>query len=189
MFEKIINLDKKLLILINNLGDVKFDFFWISVTNPLFWIPFFLVLLFLIWKKLGTKQTLILLIFAAILVTFTDQTSNFFKHYFKRLRPCNDLTINELLRIIKPSSSYSFFSGHSATSMGVTVFLFSLFRKNYNLLWLIFIWPILFAFSRMYLGLHFPTDVLCGYLCGCFYGFLFYKIYVKFVNPLIKASL
>jgi undecaprenyl-diphosphatase len=182
MLERLIEFDKEVLIYINHLGAPTLNSFWLATTKPLYWLHFFLLMLFLIHKKLGTKQTLTLLVFIAFLVLLTDQTSNFFKHTFQRLRPCNDPTINHLLQVIKPSRSYSFFSGHATTSMGVSVFLFLLMRKKYRLLHLTFLWPLLFAYSRMYLGLHFPTDILCGYLCGFIYGFLIFRLYTFYIS-------
>jgi undecaprenyl-diphosphatase len=182
MLDQIIELDKKILLFLNHLGAPTLDSFWLFVTKPLFWTPFFLLLLFLIYKKIGIKQALILLLFVSFLVLLTDQTSNFFKHTFQRLRPCNDPTINYLLHIIKPSKSFSFFSGHAATSMGVSVFLFLLMRKKYRFWSFTFIWPLFFGYSRMYLGLHFPTDILCGYLCGIMYGLVVFRLYELYLT-------
>ena len=177
MLEKIIDLDKKVLIFLNGLGNEHWDGFWLFITKKTNWIPFFILLLYFIYKNLGTKKLLIMLIFIAFLITVSDQTSNLFKYGFERLRPCNDPTINNLIRIIKPGASFGFFSAHASNSIAVSLFIFLNFRKNYKYFWLIFIWPLLFGYSRIYLGLHFPLDILFGYLIGAFYGYLIYKIY------------
>jgi undecaprenyl-diphosphatase len=135
----------------------------------------------LVYKKIGIKQTLILLLFVAVLISFTDQVTNLFKNHFQRLRPCNDSSINSIIRVVKGSNSYSFFSGHAANTSAVALFLFLNFRKKYKYFGLIFIWPMIFAYSRIYLGLHFPIDILTGYFFGTTFGLLMFKIYRKII--------
>ena len=90
MLEKILTLDKELFFYLNSLGSPMFDGFWLQITKQTNWIPLFLVLLYFIYRKLGIKQTLYLLLFVIILVTFTDQTTNLIKNAVQRLRPCNN---------------------------------------------------------------------------------------------------
>jgi undecaprenyl-diphosphatase len=181
MLEKLIQLDKQLFIFLNGLGSPTFDGLWLIITQQAYWTPIFLLLLYLVYKKIGTKQTLILLLFVAVLVAFTDQVTNLFKNHFQRLRPCNDTSINSIIRVVKGSNSYSFFSGHAANTSAVALFLFLNFRKKYKYFGLIFIWPVIFAYSRIYLGLHFPIDILTGYFFGTTFGFLMFKIYRKII--------
>ncbi|MDD2820589.1 MAG: phosphatase PAP2 family protein, partial [Flavobacterium sp.] len=122
MLEKILSLDTRLFIYLNSLGSETYDGFWLFITKQANWTPFFLLLLYLIYKKLGAKQTLFLLLFVAALVTITDQTTNLFKHTFQRLRPCNNLEIKSFIRIVQSRDSFSFFSGHAANTMAVATF-------------------------------------------------------------------
>ena len=177
MLEKIISLDKQLFIYLNSLGSETYDGLWLMITKQINWIPLFLFLLYLIYKKIGAKQTLILLLFVAVLITCTDQITNLFKNGFQRLRPCSNPEINTIIRVVKASDSYSFFSGHAANSMSVATFLYLIFRKHYNYFGFLFLWPLIFAYSRIYLGLHYPIDIICGFLCGIITGFLIYKLY------------
>ncbi len=177
MLEKIISIDKQLLVFLNSLGSTSYDSFWLFVTSQANWTPFFLLLLYLVHKKLGAKQTLIVVLFVSILLTINNTITELFKATFERLRPCNDPQIKDIIRNIKPSSSYSFFSGHSSNTMAVFVFLYSIFKKQYKYFSLVILWPFVFAYSRIYLGLHFPTDILCGYLCGIIMGYLAFKLY------------
>lgn len=179
MLEKVLSLDTDLFVYLNGLGSSQYDGLWLVITKQLNWLPLFLLLLYLIFKKLGTKQTLFLLVFIAILLTFTDQVTNLFKNGFQRLRPCNNPEINALIRIVKKSNSYSFFSGHAANSMAVATLLYFTLRQYSSYFTLLFLWPLIFAYSRIYLGLHYPLDIFCGYLFGIFSGFLFYTIYKK----------
>lgn len=177
MLEKILSFDTELFIFLNGLGSEKYDGFWLTITNQTSWIPFFVFLLYLIFKKLGIKQTLVLIVFVAILVLVADQTSNAFKIGFQRLRPCSNPEINTFIRVVKSSDTFSFFSGHAANSMGVATFLYLIFKKDYNYFWLVFLWPLIFAYSRIYLGLHYPIDIIFGYLCGAILGFSIFKCY------------
>lgn len=185
MLEKLIQLDKQAFLFLNALGTPTFDGVWLIITKQAYWIPLFLFLLYLVYKKIGAKQTLLLLLFVAVLIAFTDQVTNLFKNHFQRLRPCNDPTINNVMRVVKQSNSFSFFSGHAANTSAVAMFLYLNFRKKYKHFGIIFIWPLVFAYSRIYLGLHFPTDILTGYFFGTTFGFLMFKIYQK----VIKTSL
>lgn len=177
MLEKILSLDRQLFIYLNGLGSEAYDAFWLIITQQTRWTPLFLVLLYLIFKKLGIRQTLYLLLFVAILVTCSDQITNLFKNGFQRLRPCSDPEINTKIRIVKSSTSFSFFSGHAANTMAVATFLYFTLKRSIKYLGFLFLWPLIFAYSRIYLGLHYPLDIICGYLFGLSIGFLMYKVY------------
>lgn len=180
MLEKIIGLDKKVLVFLNGLGSESFDGLWLIITKQLYWTPIFLLIFYLLFKKIGWKNLFIVMGFIAVLILVCDQTANLFKNYFQRLRPCNDPEIKDIIRVVKSSPSFSFFSGHASNSMATTVFVFFLFRKYYKYTFLLFLFPLIFAYSRIYLGLHFPTDILTGYAFGVVYGLLFRKLFIWF---------
>jgi undecaprenyl-diphosphatase len=180
MLEKLLTLDTKLLVYLNGLGNETYDWLWLLITKQLNWLPFFILLLYLIYKKIGIKQTLYVLLFITVLIAFTDQVTNLFKYGVQRLRPCNNPEINTVIRIVKKSRSFSFFSAHAANSMAVSVFLYNLLKKYFKYTFLLFLWPLIFAYSRIYLGLHYPLDIICGYLFGLLSGFLMFKIYLVF---------
>ncbi|RZJ53333.1 MAG: phosphatase PAP2 family protein [Flavobacterium sp.] len=179
MLEKIQELDIKLLVYLNGLGSENYDKLWLIITNQLYWTPFFLFLFFLIYKKIGGKQTLYILLFIAVLIAFTDQTCNLCKEYFQRLRPCNNPEINSYIRVVLIRKSPSFFSGHAANTMAVATFLFLVLKRHFKYLGFLFLWPLIFAYSRIYLGLHYPGDILTGYLFGFLFGFLLSLVYKK----------
>jgi undecaprenyl-diphosphatase len=179
MLEKIQELDTNLFVYLNGLGSKTFDKLWLVITDQLNWIPFFLLLFYLIYKKIGGKQTLYLLLFIAVLIAFTDQTTNLFKYTFQRLRPCNNPEINSFIRIVQVRKSYSFFSGHAANTMAVATFLYLVLKRHFKYLGLLFLWPLIFAYSRIYLGLHYPGDILTGYFFGALFGSLIYLVYRK----------
>lgn len=177
MLEKILNLDTQLFIFLNGLGSEAYDGLWLFITKQINWIPLFALLLYLIIKKLGGKQSLYLLLFVVILLIFSDQVTNLFKFGFKRLRPCSNPEINSFIRVVQVRNSFGFFSGHAANSMGVATFLYFVMKPHFKYLGFLFLWPLIFAYSRIYLGLHYPLDIICGYLFGFIAGFLMFKIY------------
>ena len=181
MLEKILQLDKELLIFLNGLGSPTFDGLWLIVTKQIYWAPLFLLVFYLLQKKLGWKNFGFYILFTALLILLCDQNSNLFKWYFHRLRPCNDESINHIIRVVKTSPSFSFFSGHAANSMATTVFAFMIMKKYYKFSYLLFLFPLIFAYSRIYLGLHFPSDIVTGYAFGATYGFICYKLYQKYI--------
>ena len=182
MLEKVLALDTQLFIYLNSLGSETYDGLWLIITKQVNWMPFFLLLFYLIYKKLGIKQTGYLLVFVAVLVFATDQTTNLFKHTFQRLRPCNNPEINTFIRIVQSRSSFSFFSGHASNTMAVAAFLYFIFKNQFKYFWLLFLWPLIFAYSRIYLGLHYPLDILSGYLFGIIIGYGMYKVYQWALN-------
>ena len=177
MLEKLLSLDTRLFIFLNGLGSETYDGLWLFITKQINWIPFFLLLLYVIYKKIGAKQTLYLLLFVAVLITITDQTTNLFKNGFQRLRPCNNPDINTFIRVVKKSNSFSFFSGHAANTMAVATFLYFNFKSKIKYFGFLFLWPLIFAYSRIYLGLHYPIDILSGYFFGFIFGFMMFNIY------------
>jgi undecaprenyl-diphosphatase len=177
MLEKLLSLDTQLFIYLNGLGSETYDGLWLIITKQVNWIPFFLLLLYLIYKKIGMKQTAYLLLFVAVLVLVTDQITNVFKYMVQRERPCNNPEIKSIIRVVQVRNSFSFFSGHAANTMAVTTFLYLLFKKQFKYFGFLFLWPLIFAYSRIYLGLHYPIDILSGFLCGVITGYLMYKTY------------
>jgi undecaprenyl-diphosphatase len=181
-FENILQKDTELLIFLNSLGTESWDFFWLIITNQFSWLALYAILFYLIFRSYGWKKSIVLLIFTGILITFSDQFVNFIKNFFERLRPNNDPSINQIIRIVKNSGGYSFVSGHATTSMAVSLFVYLSLKKYYKYLLLIFIWPLFFGYSRIYVGVHFPIDVLSGFILGAMFGIIFYKLSLQILK-------
>jgi undecaprenyl-diphosphatase len=181
MLEKIIHFDKELLVFLNGLGSPEFDGIWLLITKQVYWTPLFLIVFYLLQKKLGWKNFGYYILFTALLILLCDQTANLFKNGFQRFRPCNDEEIKGIIRVVKSSSSFSFFSGHATNSMATAVFTYMILKKYYKHSYLLFLFPLIFAYSRIYLGLHFPTDIVTGYAFGATFGFICYKLYQKYI--------
>ena len=180
--EELLKLDKELFVFLNGLGSQPFDDFWMIITKQVYWSPLFIGIFYLIQKRVGWKNFGIIIVFLALLITFTDQTTNLFKNGIQRLRPCNDPEIKDFIRIVIHRYSFSFFSGHASSSMASTMFIFLIIRKFYKHTYLLFLFPFVFAYSRIYLGLHFPLDILSGYVYGIINGIVFYKLYSLFIK-------
>lgn len=189
MIDSLINSDIELLIFLNNLGTTQWDGFWLFMTNKYSAIPLYILLLFFTFKYYGFKKTVVVLVFIALLIAVSDQTSNLFKYGFKRLRPCHDESIQSLIRLVKSScgGKYSYFSAHAANSMAIAIYFGMLFKKQLSyLLPILLLWALVVAYSRVYIGVHFPLDILTGILIGGVYGFLFYTFTNLFLNRYIK---
>ena len=137
MLEKIIDLDKNLIVFLNNLGSKPFDDFWLLITKQFNWIPFFLILLFILYKKIGQKQLLVALLTIAALITFTNEITDLVKFSVQRIRPCNDEELKGLIRVVKQSDTFSYFSGHAANSIAAMMFVFLILKKHYKYSYLI----------------------------------------------------
>ncbi len=195
MIEEILKLDSKLLIFLNNLGVPRFDTFWISLSkieaNILMYL-FLICLFFYIQKPRPKFSNILYLIFIiAIMITITDQGANLFKDSFQRLRPCYDETIKDSIRLVKDNcgGKYGFFSAHASNSFSLATFFGLLFMNRIRYIILItLVYASFISYSRIYLGVHFPLDIICGSLFGLFIGFSIYKfVYLKFFKFFNKA--
>lgn len=178
MLETLEALDIKWLIAINNLTFAGSDQLWIFASGKLTWAPFYLLLLYLLKRRVETKQLWIVLAVVAVLVLITDQVStHLFKNMFMRLRPCFRDEIIPYLRVVgKCGGKWGYLSAHAANSCAVATF-FALLFKDKKMTLVLGIWAILVSISRVFLGVHFPLDVLSGMLLGVLLGHLvFYSL-------------
>lgn len=179
MLEQLLQYDTELFLYLNKLGSPTWDSFWLLITNEFTFVPLYAILLYLIYKSYGLNSMLIFIVTIALMITFTDQITNLFKHTFQRPRPCRlDELVNEGMRYIaERCGRYGFFSGHSSNSMAAAVFGGLLLKKHYKYpLFLLILWSLIVAYSRIYVGVHYPIDLVCGLAFGAIAGFLFYKL-------------
>ncbi len=177
MLDWLLSVDRDLFVFLNGMGSETWDAFWLAITKKFTWVPFFGIILYLLIKHLGWRHVLLIVIIITLILTVTDQTTNLIKSYFQRLRPVNAPELENLMRIVQRRNSYSFFSGHAANSMAVAMFLYIVLKRYLKYMGFVFIWPLIFAYSRIYLGLHYPLDIMCGYLYGILMALIFFQLY------------
>ncbi|MAJ51683.1 MAG: phosphatase PAP2 family protein [Flammeovirgaceae bacterium] len=177
MIEFIKSIDIMLLDLINGTGRPFLDPIMIFLSGKFVWIPLYLYLIFLLYEKYG-KRFWVPLLFILISLTLSDQfTSSFMKPYFQRLRPCLDENLRIVIEVVKGcGGKYGFASSHAANTMGLSVFYLMILKKKKILCYAIFTWSLLVGYSRTYLGVHYPGDVIVGFLVGAFFGYFCYQL-------------
>ena len=174
------DIDIQILVYLNSLGSEFWDPIWITLTNKTTYIPFFAFIVYYIYKRFGLKQTAFIIVFISILILFTDQFTNFIKDSFQRLRPCREGYLG-LREIDIYCGKYGFFSAHASNSIAVSLFVIRIMRGKITSIFsiILIIWVFVFSYSRIYLGLHYPMDILCGLIFGVISSTLFYHIYLK----------
>lgn len=179
MFESLKLLDRELFLYLNGFHSTLTDELMYNISKVWVFFPLFAWWLYLVLRKCGWKKTLLLAAFMGLLVGFTDQSSNQVKHGVKRYRPSHNLEIMDQVHILHnyKGGQYGFFSGHSANCFGIAMLLFLLFSTRS--LWfrsVFFLWAAITAYSRIYLGVHYPSDIFIGFLVGLFWGYIVYRL-------------
>ncbi|HRG00512.1 MAG TPA: phosphatase PAP2 family protein [Bacteroidia bacterium] len=179
MLDKLELLDRELFLAINGWHAPMFDNIMYYVSQIWVFAPVFVYWLYMVFNRYGLKKLLILIGFLGLLVLLTDQTSNITKHAIKRYRPTHNLEIQSKVHTVNEYKGglYGFFSGHSTNTFGVAMLLFLIFRKESLVFRLLFFgWAALTAYSRIYLGVHYPSDIFVGFVVGIFWGYVVYRL-------------
>ena len=178
MMDWLLQVDSRFFLAINGWNNEVWDgiMWWISGKTT--WWPFYLlILVFLGWKK--KWHILPMILFIVVVVTLTDQTSvHLFKNVFQRLRPCHEPSLEGLVHLVnnKCGGQFGFISSHAANSFGVAV-LVSLWLRNRMITLVMLTWALLVAYSRVYLGVHYPGDVMAGAMWGAGCAWLVFFLY------------
>ncbi|GAB4300325.1 MAG: phosphatase PAP2 family protein [Marinilabiliales bacterium] len=190
MIESLENIDRNIFLYLNKLNSPFFDTIMYYTSNQYIWIPLYAVLLFLLIKKFKI-QAIYITIAIIITIVLTDQLSvHLFKNVFLRYRPSHNLEIKDLVHIVNNyhGGKYGFISSHAANTFGLAS-IFSLIYKNRKMTLILFSWAIIVSYSRIYLGVHYPSDIVCGALFGILTGSAIYMLYIKIFNFIkIKKS-
>lgn len=184
MIDQLKEWDQQLLLFLNQFHTSGLDPVMLMITRTEFWTPLFLYLIYLVFKDYKNKGWIVLL-GVAVVILFADQiTASLMKPFFHRLRPSHEPALDGILHLVADANGniyrgglYGFASSHAANTTGVAFFIFLLFRNTYRWIWTIFIWAFIMSYTRIYLGVHYPGDILIGAMVGIFSGWIGFRFY------------
>jgi len=174
MIERI---DQELFLFINSLNSPFFDQVMHAISGKLIWVPLYLAILIFLGFKYKRKF-LVILIFIILAATLADQSSVLVKNIVLRLRPCQQPSLSGMVHLVNGECGglYSFVSSHATNSFDVALLSLLFIRKRWYTI-SILLWASIIGYSRIYLGVHFPGDVICGSMLGAFIGWGMYQLY------------
>lgn len=180
IFSEILALDQEILLFINNLHFPTGDMIMWRFSEKFFWIPLYVFLLGLLIKRIGLSRSVLCIIILTLMIFSTDQLGeSILRPYVGRLRPSSPLNpISEVLHFVNDykGGSFGFPSLHAANTFALFTYLSCILKSNW-IRYTLLIWAILVSCSRIYLGVHYPTDILAGAILGIFMGRNFYLLF------------
>ncbi|HPR58021.1 MAG TPA: phosphatase PAP2 family protein [Bacteroidales bacterium] len=189
MIDLLNRIDTWLFLLLNGLHTAWLDELMFRISHKLTWIPLYVFFIVLLIRKYKLRIFWIL-VFVVILITLSDQLSVLIKNLFQRLRPCHNDELNLLIHTVKDKcgGKYGFVSSHASNTFALAVFLIP-FLKSYwkGFSFSLILWAALVSYSRIYLGVHYPGDILCGALLGATIGITLVKVY-NFFSEYLAGS-
>ena len=181
-FSKIQDMDMQVLSIFNGSDNIMLDQMVQILTSGLTWIPLYVMLFFVVMRNNDTMGQIALVVGSAIFcVLFADGlVDGIIKQLAERWRPSNDPTFKYMVQVVDDIrlKGYSFCSAHAANTMSLAVF-FSLLIRSKLLTITLVIWSLINCWTRLYLGVHYPSDILCGMIIGIIVGILVYLLYYK----------
>ncbi len=190
MIESIKDWDEKAFLWLNSFHSDGLDPIVLQLTQTITWIPLYLLLLYLIYRK-DPKNTALVIGGVMLTILLADQVSSgLMKPYFERLRPCHDPKWEGLLHLYgRCGGLYGFVSSHAANTFGMATFLTLILRKKQKGIYWLFLYAVVVSFTRIYLGVHYPLDVFFGALIGVLSAYLSWAVVVLLKRKIIKKVL
>lgn len=192
MLEYITSLDEQILLFFNGLHTPLLDDIMLFITGKLTWLPFYILILDLLVRRLGPRKAALTLIAVGIAILLADQIcASVIRPYVARLRPCHfDNPVSQMLVFVKDihPQSYSWPSCHAANTFALATLLSIVMRQRWFTV-MIISWAIIVSLSRLYMGVHYPTDLLCGAAFGSVFGYLALMIVYKTYEFAPKATM
>ncbi len=189
MVEKILVYERDLFFMLNGSDSPFLDRFMWLYSGKAVWLPLAAFILIVLLYKKKWRESILILLAIVLVVTFCDQfASHVCKPIFTRFRPTHHPDFMDQVKTVFDyrGGKYGFISSHAANAFGFATFMSLLFR--YRLFtWTIFLWAALTAYTRVYLGVHFISDIVPGAIAGVFFGWLVYWLYVK-VRSLVPST-
>jgi undecaprenyl-diphosphatase len=179
-------IDQQLFLFLNSFNSPFWDQVMSVISGTATWIPLYLAILIYLGVKLR-KKFLVLILIIVIAVTLSDQISVLIKNSVHRLRPCHEPSLEGMVHLVKGycGGLYGFVSSHASNSFMVAMLCLLLIRRRW-FTWFIITWALVVGYSRIYLGVHYPGDVICGSILGMLIGwgiFLFYQYIDRMLIP------
>jgi undecaprenyl-diphosphatase len=178
--------DQQLFLFINSSNSPFFDQVMHAISGRLIWVPLYLAILIFLTVKFKRKF-LVILIFIILAATLADQSSVFVKNIVLRLRPCHEPSLMGIVHLVNGECGgvYGFVSSHATNSFDVALLSLLFIKKRWYTISII-LWASIIGYSRIYLGVHYPADVICGSLLGAFIGWSLYRLYVLTDKNILK---
>lgn len=187
MLEKILDYERELFLMLNGSDSVFWDHFMWLFSGKIVWLPLAFFILIVLTYKINWKESLLILLSIVLVITLCDQlASHVFKPIFMRFRPTHHPEFMDEVQTVfgYRGGKYGFISSHAANAFGFAMFMTLVFRYKPLFTTIIFVWAAITAYTRIYLGVHFISDIIPGAFFGLVFGYLVYQLYAK-VRPQI----